>query len=149
MRQTRFSDEKELITNKHPVFCSNMLQRVMLTSKKGKHGMHFKSESQNNLLLVNVVLACNQLCAFVAVKMYSAQDAISASYLSQRSESGRSHTTDHKFVQWMNICSTMSSRWPFALLPSTGLCRVTTCFLESKKEQVKKKHLNRRSKNLL
>ena len=46
-------------------------------------------EPQNNLMLVNVSLASNELCLVFAVTMDSAQDARSASYLPQRLESGR------------------------------------------------------------
>ena len=50
-------------TSKHPVFnCSNMLQTSFLTLKKREawHALQ-KDEPQNNFMIVNTVLACNQL----------------------------------------------------------------------------------------
>ena len=62
---------RELITSKRPVFkFSDMRQTGTFTSKKGKPGMHVKSEPQNNLMLVNMVLACNQFFLFFAVKKW-------------------------------------------------------------------------------
>ena len=55
----------EFVTSKNPVFKrSHMLQTGFLTSVKGKPGTHFKNEPQNNLMLVTVVLACNQCSVF-------------------------------------------------------------------------------------
>ena len=52
---------EKFITSKDPVFkCSKMmLQTAILISQRGKPGMHFESEPQNNLMLVNMVLACS------------------------------------------------------------------------------------------
>ena len=61
----------EFVTSKHPVFkCSNILQTCIPTSKKGKPGGHFKNEPGNILMLVNVVLACNQFSLSFAVKTW-------------------------------------------------------------------------------
>ena len=55
---------------KHPVFkCSNILQTGALVKRKkgGGVGTHFKNETDNHRMLVNMVLACNPLSLFFAV----------------------------------------------------------------------------------
>ena len=61
---------EHVTTTKHRVFiCSDILHTEKLTSKRGELGMHFKNEPQNNLMLVNMVLACNQFLSVFEVKI--------------------------------------------------------------------------------
>ena len=77
-----------LTNSTHPVFkCPNTLQAGVLMRRKegGGAGSHFKNEPETQLTLVRMVLACNQLCLFCAVKNWIRNKM-------PRIESGRCHS---------------------------------------------------------
>ena len=70
-----------LVISKHQMFkCSNILQAGVLMRRKkgGGVGTHFRNEPENHLMLVNMVLAGNQLCLCVAVKRLDSEQDVSS-----------------------------------------------------------------------
>ena len=94
MGQTRFRDDKgALITSKHPVLeCSDMLQAGILTSWKRKLGVHFDQKLDNNPMLPCGNGLQSTLCVFRSDTGFGTTSSSSASYTSQRIESGSSHS---------------------------------------------------------
>ena len=62
----------EVITSKHLVFkCTNILQSGVLMKRKKRVGEMeriSKTSTKITLMLVKMILACNQLCLLTAVK---------------------------------------------------------------------------------
>ena len=90
---------------------SNILQTGVLVRRKNGAGSetHFKNEPAHHLLLVNMLLACNQLCLVcfsqrqIGFGMKSQYRLRPPSSNCIRKKSRHYPTTSHKFVQWVTI----------------------------------------------
>ena len=143
----------------YPVFkSSNIFQTCVLVrrNKGGGTGTHFRNEPGNHHMLVNMILASNQLWLCFAVYLWI-QNKMSAKIQTSTLElnpedvtaspkttilcSGRTfaHTMNSRCVLWVTICSAAIRRF----VPQT-----TTRFL-SQRQNRWNNHLNQRCKNSL
>ena len=103
----------EVIPSKHLVLkYSNKLQTGCLDmQEKVNLEPTSKASRENNLMLVNVVFSCNELCQFFAVKKRTRHNIPVLLPISRNDMNHDEGTTlgHHKFVQWINICATMNN----------------------------------------
>ena len=84
----------EFLFSKHPVFkCSNILQTDVLMKRKRWRRRTWNEFQKASQMLLNLILACNHLCLFLAVQTWIQKKmSVPDSYFHRGIESGKSHS---------------------------------------------------------